>query len=487
MQLSAAQGCKNFEATTAQSREIWELTRKIATETCRSNQEELCRHAAEGVLVLSRTFRSPTGSAGTSAPREGRIPADVGLTCRQYRKSRDGGADGRRHDQMPRDGARYPDGHESGSGEVFAAVRCFSRAPSARSARPVTNGLPGRPGFTSREEKRRKLKATLACNQRRAAEAPAATPSMAPRAGAGHSLARRVALTAPAASANKAARSRGCRTGPGGDHLLRQDDPTDPAAHELVALACCCFEPRPVDLNEGPPIGSDRTRRRGACKRHASPSFAARQEIPQASPASAAGCPRQADRGRAATISPDGLRLSVAHCRPQRAEIVPSVPWRGFEPRHSRRCCGRAPLEIGPAKSATRSPPPAPPRSSESGKAPASTGCPQLPRCRRRAVATVCPLGISMMKAIKPAKGEIDLFYYVTRPHQHGVTFKRDHSEMRHKEFKVCWRQSQLTVDYQLWPCAPSRESSFPDGCAVRCRTAAGVRLHANKQTAPSW
>lgn len=33
LQLSAAQGCKNFEATTAQSRELWQLTRKIATET----------------------------------------------------------------------------------------------------------------------------------------------------------------------------------------------------------------------------------------------------------------------------------------------------------------------------------------------------------------------------------------------------------------------------------------------------------------------
>jgi phasin len=33
LQLSAAQGCKNFGATAAQNREIWELTRKIATES----------------------------------------------------------------------------------------------------------------------------------------------------------------------------------------------------------------------------------------------------------------------------------------------------------------------------------------------------------------------------------------------------------------------------------------------------------------------
>ena len=33
LQLSAAQGCKNFAATAAQSRELWELTRKVASET----------------------------------------------------------------------------------------------------------------------------------------------------------------------------------------------------------------------------------------------------------------------------------------------------------------------------------------------------------------------------------------------------------------------------------------------------------------------
>jgi phasin len=33
LQLSAAHGRKSFEATTAQSRELWELARKVATET----------------------------------------------------------------------------------------------------------------------------------------------------------------------------------------------------------------------------------------------------------------------------------------------------------------------------------------------------------------------------------------------------------------------------------------------------------------------
>ena len=33
LQLSATQGRKNFEATAAQSRELWQLTRKVASET----------------------------------------------------------------------------------------------------------------------------------------------------------------------------------------------------------------------------------------------------------------------------------------------------------------------------------------------------------------------------------------------------------------------------------------------------------------------
>ena len=33
LQLSAAQSAKNFQATAAQSRELWELTRKVASET----------------------------------------------------------------------------------------------------------------------------------------------------------------------------------------------------------------------------------------------------------------------------------------------------------------------------------------------------------------------------------------------------------------------------------------------------------------------
>jgi phasin len=39
LQLSATHGRKNFEATTAQSRELWELARKVATETAEPNKK----------------------------------------------------------------------------------------------------------------------------------------------------------------------------------------------------------------------------------------------------------------------------------------------------------------------------------------------------------------------------------------------------------------------------------------------------------------
>lgn len=41
LQLSATQGRKNFEATTAQSRELWELARKVATETAEPIKKSL--------------------------------------------------------------------------------------------------------------------------------------------------------------------------------------------------------------------------------------------------------------------------------------------------------------------------------------------------------------------------------------------------------------------------------------------------------------
>ena len=48
---------------------------------------------------------------------------------------------------------------------------------------------------------------------------------------------------------------------PGGFISSDKPDTLDPAAHELVALACRRFEPRPVNLDQTPPIGSDRARR----------------------------------------------------------------------------------------------------------------------------------------------------------------------------------------------------------------------------------
>ena len=50
IQLSATHGRKNFEATTAQNRELWELARKVATETAEPIKKSFTKRAAEGSL-----------------------------------------------------------------------------------------------------------------------------------------------------------------------------------------------------------------------------------------------------------------------------------------------------------------------------------------------------------------------------------------------------------------------------------------------------
>src|ERR1700716_3001059 len=41
---------------------------------------------------------------------------------------------------------------------------------------------------------------------------------------------------------------------------FRRENLIDSAAHDLIALACRCFEPRSVNLDQTPPIRSDSTR-----------------------------------------------------------------------------------------------------------------------------------------------------------------------------------------------------------------------------------
>ena len=70
LQLSAAQGSKHFAATAAQSRELWELTRKVASEAADPIKKALpacCRRRP----ILSRTFCSPPRSAEQAIPVKG--------------------------------------------------------------------------------------------------------------------------------------------------------------------------------------------------------------------------------------------------------------------------------------------------------------------------------------------------------------------------------------------------------------------------------
>src|SRR6266849_7782595 len=42
--------------------------------------------------------------------------------------------------------------------------------------------------------------------------------------------------------------------------VFRRNNTIDSAAHDLIALACRSFKPRPVNLDQAPPIRSDSTR-----------------------------------------------------------------------------------------------------------------------------------------------------------------------------------------------------------------------------------
>jgi len=111
-------------------------------------------------------------------------------------------------------------------------------------------------------------------------------------------------------------------------HSFRRNNTIDSTAHDLVALACRCFEPRSVNLDQAPPIRSDRTRRPELAHDMASRSFDVLQATPKAPLASAAGSHRQLDRGCGATTGQAGLdrvqRIAGGHVlelREQRAGV----------------------------------------------------------------------------------------------------------------------------------------------------------------------
>jgi hypothetical protein len=58
-------------------------------------------------------------------------------------------------------------------------------------------------------------------------------------------------------------------------HCFRRKNLIDFVPHDLVAFACRFFEPRPVNLNQAPPIRSDSTRRPEFAHnmRHSGPSY----------------------------------------------------------------------------------------------------------------------------------------------------------------------------------------------------------------------
>ena len=252
-------------------------------------------------------------------------------------------------------------------------------------------------------------------------------------------------------------------------HLFRRDDTIDSVAHELVALACRRFEPRPVNLDRAPPIGPDRTRRAELAIRHASPSFAARQAIPKASPASAAGRHRRPDRGRAATTAPGGPSTECSalqaatcwNCSQQRPGEGLNRSPQGAAAAERRLKSRRRNLQRGPCH-------------------PHHRGHRRARRPERRQDAHGSFIAddrgrdrLSVRhihdEGDQAAKGEIDPFD-IGSPDRTSTASRSsvNQSEMTAQANRGLLAATQLTVDYQPWSCAPSREYSFPDGGAAR-------------------
>ena len=211
------------------------------------------------------------------------------------------------------------------------------------------------------------------------------------------------------------------------------DDAIDPAAHELVALACRRFEPSSISADW---IGLRRRAQLGNDLRHRRPPHAEkfrkrllgqRQDVPVNPIVDLQQPPRQAGLDRVQRIAGRDV-LPLCHQGP------------GVGLNRAVQGTAAAERRLVSAKSAMPAPPPAPPPSAETATARATSGRP-APSLPTMAVATVCPLGISIMKAIRPLSGEIDPFYWIARPHQHGVPFKLNQSEMTHKQIEVRCRQ----------------------------------------------
>ena len=231
-----------------------------------------------------------------------------------------------------------------------------------------------------------------------------------------------------------------CRPGVSGRLLCRRQCRSILAAHELVALACRRFEPRPVNLDRAPPVGSDRARRAELANdmRH------------RRSPHAEEFRERLLRQRQHVTINPIvDVQQPTRQARLDRVqriagrdmlELGQQCPGESLNRSPSWRCCGRAPLEIVPAKFATRSLPPAPT---------AVIGERSRPQRRQHARGSLIAddsgrhrLAVRHIhdEGDQAAEGEIDPLDSSPDRTSTASRSSGTFSEMRHEQIEVCWR-----------------------------------------------
>ena len=254
-------------------------------------------------------------------------------------------------------------------------------------------------------------------------------------------------------------------------HLFRQDDLIDPAAHELVALACRRFEPRPVNLDRTPSIGSDRARsaKLGNDMRHRRPPHAEefrkrllgqRQHVTISPIVDVQQPPRQTRLDRVQRIAGRDV-LELRHQCPGES-LNRSVQGAAAAERRLKSCWRN--LQCGPCHPHHR-------RHRRAGR-------PQ--RCQDARGSLIADNGGRDRLAVRhihdegdqAAEGKIDPLDFdpPTAPARRPVQAQPVGNAAQANRGLLA--ATQLTVDYQLWSCAPSREYSFPDGGAARCSMA---------------
>src|SRR5216683_6488976 len=223
-------------------------------------------------------------------------------------------------------------------------------------------------------------------------------------------------------------------------HFFRRNNTIDSAAHDLVAFACRGFEPRSVNLDRAPPIGSDSPRQAELAHdmRHRRSSYAKqlrkrllrqRQSVTVNAVVDMEQPPRRAGLHRVQRIA-GGHVLALRQQRP--GEDLDRMSDGATAVEGRMKSCWRN-LQCGPGHAYDRR------HRSEGGSQ----------RCQEAHGSLISDdRGCNRFSARhvhderdRPALREINLFNWISRSYQRCAAFKRYFPEVRSEQTKICWRQ----------------------------------------------